>query len=35
MGKNSREKVIKYFSINANKKKYLKVFDYTFKNITK
>lgn len=32
MGKNAREKVIKKFSIHANKNKYLKVFDDTFKN---
>jgi len=34
MGKKAREKVIKHFSVNANKNKYLKVFDYTFRNIT-
>ena len=33
MGNNAREKVINKFSLNANKEKYLKVFDRTFKNI--
>ena len=33
MGNKAREKVIKKFSLDANKEKYLKVFDYTLKNI--
>jgi len=33
MGILAREKVVKEFSVNANKEKYLKVFDQTFKNI--
>ena len=33
MGNKAREKVINKFSLNANKEKYLKVFDSTFKNI--
>ena len=33
MGKNARDKVKKNFSVNANKDKYLEVFNYSFKKI--
>jgi glycosyltransferase involved in cell wall biosynthesis len=33
MGKKAREKVKEQFSVNANKNKYLEVFNYSFRNI--
>ena len=33
MGKKAREKVKEKFSVNANKNKYLEVFNYSFRNI--